>query len=122
MVSGTAEEAKPPTATVGLEALADAVVWFATSDGDAPDIHQVTDYTGHSGPGWYASSADYPDEGSVFITGKPDVLAQLVGHFAGREAQLRHELDVLKRALGEERVRELLAKPIAKSAPAGVAP
>lgn len=54
----------------------EALTFLSGEEGGVPDI--TYGKTGHSGAGWYASSKDYPDEGSHFLSSATTVAGDLL--------------------------------------------
>jgi len=54
---------------------------------------------GHSGPGWYAHNAEYPDEGALFVGREPEDLSRLLE--VAIAALSRHEIDVVEGENGD---------------------
>jgi len=44
--------------------------------GSTPNVSRTT--KGHSGAGWYAHNAEYPEDGAQFLGREPDDLARLL--------------------------------------------
>jgi hypothetical protein len=57
--------------------------------GSTPNVSRTP--RGHSGAGWYAHNAEYPDEGAQFLGSEPDDLARLLEVAIAEISRMRAE-------------------------------